>query len=176
MITDPIHNVTYAIIKDENNKIKTYCLTSKHKMIDSDSFAYFEINEESDGTQRLIDLIPAIIDLFKGNKVFVIDELDRSLHPKLSNSILNIFLNGTSNVKSQLIVTTHETSLLNLKNIRKDEIWFIEKNKNGEASLYSLEEFKPRFDKEIRKNYLLGRFGAIPNVSEFEKYKIINEN
>ncbi|MCD4692182.1 MAG: ATP-binding protein [Calditrichales bacterium] len=176
MVSDPIHNVTYALFKDENNKVKTFCLTSKHKMIDSNSYEYFEINEESDGTQRLIDLIPAIIDLFKGNKVFVIDELDRSLHPNLSNSILDISLSSTNDVLSQLIVTTHESSLLNLKKVRKDEIWFIEKNKNGEATLYSLEEFKPRFDKEIRKNYLLGRFGAIPSVSYFEKHKIVNEN
>jgi len=68
------------------------------------------------------------------------------------------------------------SSLLNLKKVRKDEIWFIEKNKNGEANLYSLAEFKPRFDKEIRKNYLLGRFGAIPSVSYFKKHNLVNEN
>lgn len=176
MVTDPIRNLTYAIIKDEKNKIRSFCLTSKHKMIDSDKYEYFEIKEESDGTQRLLDLIPAIIDFFKGNKVFVIDELDRSLHPNISNSFINTFLKSSANVTSQLIVTTHESSILNPKKIRKDEIWFVEKNKNGESSLYSLEEFKPRFDKEIRKNYLLGRFGAIPNISYFDKDTILNEN
>ncbi len=175
MVSDPIHNITYALIKDDKNQIKSYCLSSKHKMMDSDKFEFFEINEESDGTQRLIDLIPAIIDLFKNNKVFVIDEIDRSLHPNISNSLLDTFLRSSNDIQSQLIVTTHESSLLNPKKLRKDEIWFIEKSEKGEASLFSLEEFKPRFDKEIRKNYLLGRFGAVPKVSYFDKQNIMNE-
>ncbi len=165
IISNKATNITYTLFKDNKNNIKVFRLNSKHKLIDSDGYAFFEINEESDGSQRLIDLIPALIDLFKDNKVFIIDELDRSLHPNLSKSFVELFLNATAEVPSQLIVTTHESSLLNLRKIRKDEIWFIEKNQKGEAELFSLEEFKPRFDKEIRKNYLVGRFGAIPSIS-----------
>jgi len=173
LITNSINKITYALLKDNNGKVTAYKLNSKHKIMDTNEYEYFELNEESDGTQRLLDLIPALIDLFRDDKVFVIDELDRSLHPKLSNNFIDIFLENTRDIHSQLIVTTHESSLLDLKRIRKDEIWFVEKNKFGETSLYSLEEFKPRFDKEIRKNYLLGRFGAVPNINSFEKASIM---
>lgn len=105
----------------------------------------------------------------------MIDELDRSLQPNLSNKFIDIFLNNAQGIYSQLIVTTHESSLMDLKRVRKDEIWFVEKNKLGEASLYSLEEFKPGFDREIRKNYLIGRFGAIPDISNFDKEYILTK-
>ena len=130
IISNKANNITYTLYKDKKNNVKVFRLNSKHKVVDNDDYAYFEINEESDGTQRLIDLIPALIDLFKDNKVFVIDELDRSLHPNLSASFIDIFLNATTGVASQLIVTTHESSLLNLRKVRKDEIWF----KIGRAS------------------------------------------
>jgi AAA15 family ATPase/GTPase len=164
IISDKINNITYTVYKNKNNEIKAYVLNSRHKLGGSNEYVSFDFNEESDGTQRLIDLIPALVDLSKNDKVFIIDELDRSLHPNLSRSFIDIFLSSTEGVHSQLIVTTHETSLLNLRKIRKDEIWFVEKNKNGEAQLYSLEEFKPRFDKEIRRDYLVGRFGAVPSI------------
>ncbi|MFA8341390.1 MAG: ATP/GTP-binding protein [Rhodothermaceae bacterium] len=166
LITNASNDKTYSIELDGNGNIKAYKLQTKHKMASSTNYSYFELNEESDGTQRLIDLIPAIIDLIKNNKVVLIDELNRSLHPLLSNHILDLFFEESDGIKSQLIVTTHESSLLNLKKIRKDEIWFIEKNKLGESSLFSLEEFQPRFDKEIMRNYLLGRFGGVPNLKK----------
>jgi len=124
----------------------------------------FEISEESEGTQRLIDLIPGLITLLHSDKVFVIDELERSLHPSLTKTLLALFLNHSKGIKSQLIVTTHESELLDLELLRKDEIWFIEKNQAGESSVYSLEEFKLNYGKDWRRGYLLGRFGAIPMI------------
>lgn len=173
LVSNSAKNITYALFKDENGKLTAYKLYSKHKIIDTEDYEYFELNEESDGTQRLLYLIPALIDLYRDEKVFIVDELDRSLHPILSNSFIDIFLENTRTIQSQLIVTTHESSLLDLKRIRKDEIWFVEKNKLGETSLYSLQEFKPRFDKEIRRNYLLGRFGAIPNINLLNSESIV---
>jgi AAA15 family ATPase/GTPase len=73
-------------------------------------------------------------------------------------------LNNKRKNSSQLIVTTHESSLLDLKLLRRDEIWFVEKDGDGASSVYSLEEFTPRYDKDVRKGYLLGRFGAVPVV------------
>jgi AAA15 family ATPase/GTPase len=174
IISNPIDNISYAVIKDSKGEIKTFRLMTKHKIKNTSKYSYFEIKEESDGTQRLMDLIPAIIDLYRGNRIFIIDELDRSLHPVLSQNFLDIFLDCPKKLQSQLIVTTHESSLLNLKKLRKDEIWFIEKNENSESELYSLEEFKPRFDKEIRKDYLLGRFGAIPAIKQIENFEYSN--
>lgn len=174
IISNPIDNISYAVIKNSEGVVKTFRLMTKHKIKNTSKCSYFEIKEESDGTQRLMDLIPAVIDLLRGNRIFIIDELDRSLHPILSQSFLEIFLDYPKNINSQLIVTTHESSFLNLKKVRKDEIWFIEKNENGESEIYSLEEFKPRFDKEIRKDYLLGRFGAIPAIKQIDNLEYSN--
>jgi len=115
------------------------------------------MDEESDGTLRIIDLIPW---LFSGNKVSLVDELDRSLHPALSYRLLELFLEKPST--TQLIVTTHESHLLTSDLLRRDEVWFVEKDREGASKLYSLEDFAPRKDKDIRKGYLQGRYGAIP--------------
>ena len=138
--------------------VEAFKIMTKHKTTDEPT--YFDISEESDGTQRLFDIIPLLIEMMNSEKVFIVDELDRSLHPHLSRNILELFLN--TDTKSQLIVTTHESSLLDLDLLRRDEIWFIEKDKDGKSSAYSLEEYAPRHDTDIRKGYLLGRYGAIP--------------
>ncbi|TPG62864.1 AAA family ATPase [Hymenobacter nivis] len=156
----------YMICKsDDDDDLKLFKLVTQHRHIDSDQISYFDLNEESDGTQRLMDLIPGFIDAIEGEKVFFIDELDRSLHPVISRTIIDDFFNKNPASKSQLIVTTHEASLLDQDIIRKDEIWFVEKNKDGVSTAYSLEEFKPvRFDTDIQKGYLNGRYGAIPFI------------
>jgi uncharacterized protein len=82
----------------------------------------------------------------------------------------------SKNTESQLIVTTHESSLLDLNFLRRDEIWFTEKNTDGETSVYSLEEYKPRFDNEIRKAYLMGRFGATPNSAPVRHLPLLTQN
>lgn len=158
----------FLVVKNEENSIKTFKLVTWHKIKDTDEHVYFEINEESDGTQRLFDIIPALLILRNADRVFVIDELDRSIHPSICYKILDSFFKKPIR-ESQLIVTTHETNILDLELIRRDEIWFVEKNEHEASSVYSLEEFAPRYDKDIRKGYLHGRFGAIPvmgNVSD----------
>lgn len=136
----------------------------------------FDINEESDGTQRLLDIAPGLLDIFSTEKTYIIDELDRSLHADITTSIFKAFLNNTSDIHSQLIVTTHETNLLDLELIRRDEIWFVQKNKQGESSLYSLEEYQPRFDKDVRRGYLAGRFGGIPMLPNFDNLSWMNSD
>lgn len=166
IVTNPDNKKTYAISRNEKDLIIASRVIINHKVKNSTEYASFEMGDESDGTQRLFDLIPALMDLARKDRVFMIDELDRSLHPNLSNMIMDIFLNKTSKIESQLLITTHESSLLNLKKFRKDEIWFVEKDKSGQSLFFSLEDFQPRFDKEIRKAYLLGRFGATPVFKE----------
>lgn len=158
----------YSIIKRENGETQIVRLKTKHKIKNSRSFELFETKEESDGTQRIFDFIPALINLTNEDVVYIIDEIDRSLHPILTKNILLMFLKNSQNISSQLIFTTHESSLLDLKVIRRDSIWFVEKNDFGESDLYSLDEFKPRPDKLVNKDYLLGRYGAIPFVGNIE--------
>lgn len=150
------------LVFSEEDKIQALKLMTGHRVDGEKDPVLLDVSEESDGTQRLFDLIPLLLQLFSGEHVVFIDELDRSLHPHLSYKILELFLNTKPEQQSQLIVTTHESALLDLDLLRRDEIWFVEKNPEGASSVYSLEEFAPRYDKDIRKGYLLGRFGAIP--------------
>jgi uncharacterized protein len=151
-----------VFLHSDKNGIKYSRTTVKQ----SNKNTEFEIDELSDGVRRLLDILPILNQVKKENTVFIIDEIDRSLHPELSQKIIQLFHEITEGVESQLIVTTHESSLLDLNLLRRDEIWFAEKSEHGESHLYSLEEFKPRHDVELRKAYLLGRFGAIPFISD----------
>ena len=121
----------------------------------------FERSEESDGTNRLFDLIP-LYENWRNGRVVVIDEIDRSLHTKATLEFVRLFLDDPASRKAQLIATTHDGGLLDLDVLRQDEIWFAERADDKHTSLYSLLKFKARFDKDIRKDYLLGRYGALP--------------
>jgi len=122
----------------------------------------FPLNEESDGSKRLLDLLPALYRLTGQGGVFVIDELERSMHPMLARKFIESFLKIAPKSQSQLIFTTHESTLLDLDLLRRDGIWFAEKDDKGATQLYSLADFKVRKDLRIEKGYLEGRFGAIP--------------
>ena len=130
--------------------------------------AIFRLDEESDGTLRYLDLSVAFHALSRKGPghVYVIDELDRSLHPHLAREALAAFLDGrTPEGRSQLIVTTHDATLMDQELLRRDEIWLAEKNDAGATTLRSLGEFKDlRFDTELQRNYLTGRFGGVPVV------------
>lgn len=134
-----------------------------------------DLSEESDGTKRLLHLIPALHHLRTSGGVFVIDEIDRSMHPKLSWKFLEFFLKCCEGEQRQVIVTTHESNLLDLDLLRRDEIWFAEKDKSGATRLYSLADFKIRKDLEIRKHYLQGRFGAIPFLGNLDRLMVDEE-
>lgn len=164
-----------VVRKNDKNELSAFKFMTAHKVAGEDQPVLLEVAEESDGTQRLFHLIPALMELINGERVVVVDELDRSLHPHISYQLINLFLSLTVNQKSQMIVTSHESSLLTFDLLRRDEIWFIEKDTNGASNVYSLEEFSPRYDKDIRKGYLLGRFGAIPFThkgDDTEWYKV----
>jgi AAA15 family ATPase/GTPase len=158
----------YSFEKTKSGEIHAHRLTARHTKKDGKN-VYFELNEESDGTNRLIDLIPSLLDLGINDSVYFIDELDRSMHPILTREIIDFFLDKTRNTASQLIATTHESNLLDLELLRRDEIWFVEKDQNNSSSLYSLLEFKPRKETKIKNGYLNGRYGAIPFLSNPEE-------
>ena len=122
----------------------------------------FALDEESDGTQRLFDLIPMLGYVAESDKVVVIDEIDRSLHCLLTQEMFKNFIESTENRHSQLVCTTHQVLLMDLDLLGRREIWFVEKQAK-ESKLYSLDQY--RFDGDtldVSRNYLLGRFGGIP--------------
>ncbi len=121
----------------------------------------FSLSEESDGTIRLLDLIEILVNQDK-EKIYIIDEIDRCLHPQLTYKFVETYLAIAKERKIQLIVTTHESRLLDFDLLRRDEIWFVDKNQFGETNIYSLDEYNERFDNKIDKAYLEGRYGAVP--------------
>lgn len=129
----------------------------------------FDLAEESNGTKRMYDIAPDIITGLKNGETIIIDELDSSLHPFLSEYIIELFSNPETNPNNaQIIATTHDVTLLNPKILRRDQIWFTSKNKWGATDVFSLDEFDKN---EVRKStpfdklYLEGRFGAIPLIN-----------
>jgi hypothetical protein len=124
--------------------------------------------EESDGTRRLLNLVSALHRLRTRGAVYAIDEIDRSLHPILVREFFEFFLKSRDCGTGQIIVTTHESNLLDQDLLRRDEIWFAEKDQTGATRLYSLLDFKVRNDLEIRKHYLQGRFGAVPFLGNLD--------
>lgn len=127
---------------------------------------------ESEGTKKMIEIAGPIFDAILNGKILVVDELDAKLHPFLTRKIIGLFMDKSVNVKgAQLIFATHDTNLLNLQYLRRDQIWFTEKDTTDSTELYSLVEFrdetgkKVRNDRSIEKDYINGRFGAIPFMS-----------
>ena len=163
VIIESIFGKHHLLMKGEEGQISLMQLKTKHRH-ENGQLVDFSLDEESEGTQRLINLIPALFILKKApEKVILLDELDRRLHPLLSRQFLEFSLRcKTEDSRNQLIFTTHDTNLLDLDLLRRDEIWFVEKNQQGASHLYSLAEFKIRPDLKIEKGYLNGRFGAIP--------------
>jgi AAA15 family ATPase/GTPase len=177
--TFKFNNVEYSAELSENDEVKITKLVSVHELPNGERFK-FDLFNESDGTKRLLDLLPALCGSDEDmnhdyNHVYVIDEFDRSLHPNLSKSFLSTFLDGGVSVKGdQLIVTTHEAGLLDNDLLRRDEIWFVQKELDQSSYLYSLNDYNTRFDKDIQKAYLSGKFGAVPYLmSDYEKTPFI---
>ncbi len=121
----------------------------------------FNLSQESTGTLRFLAYIQNIIEMISNGGVFIVDEMSARLHPLLTKLIVDIFC-SSQNKKAQLIFTTHDISLLNNNQFRRDEVVFIDKNERGESSLYALSDLKVREDATFNKDYLQGKYGAIP--------------
>ncbi len=141
-------------------QIKTY-----HKS--SPSIAFDFLTEESQGTIKLFFIMLTVLDVVKKNKVLLIDEIEDSLHPKIIEYLFNIFRTGE---KAQLLCTTHNTRFLDLKKVRKDQIYFANKKSNGSTDLYSLYDYSDfRDTMDLEKAYLQGRFDAVPFVDDSQQ-------
>ncbi len=160
--------LNYLVQEKQGNLQASQILTVRNNNEGKEVF--FELSEESDGTRRLIDLIPTLMNLYQSNTVVIIDELERSLHALLSRKLFELFLNHPrlSQKQSQLVATTHEVTLLDIKQLfRKDEIWFTEKDETQQSVVYSLAgaNIEPL---NLVNGYLNGRFGAIPFIGDVE--------
>lgn len=145
----------------------------EHEVVDKDNNTHtYKLNfkDESSGTKVLFAFAPFLKRAFEETKVIIVDELEKSMHPKIVEFIVKLFNNKDINkVNSQLIFTTHATNLLNLEILRRDQIWFVEKNpKNGNSELYPLDSFSVRKDENIQKGYINGRYGAVPFIKDVD--------
>jgi AAA15 family ATPase/GTPase len=125
---------------------------------------------ESEGTRTWLSLADPLLTVLETGSVLCVDELDRSLHPRLALEVVHIFGDPVRNPKNaQLIFNTHDTALLgNLlsgSGLRPDEVWFVEKDTAGATHLYPLTDFKPRRDENLERGYLQGRYRAIPFIA-----------
>lgn len=161
MLRHPIENIIFILELGEDNQLNAKTLQFSH----NNTNAVFSLNEESDGTVRLLDLIEVLLTAEKG-KVYVIDEINRRFHPLLTYKFVEKYLELAKERDIQLIVTTHESKIMDFDLLRKDEINFVNKNKHGRSKIYSLERFGERFDKKISLAYLKGEYGAIPIFEE----------
>ena len=163
---------------DADSKEETYKISALHKKIDSDTFAAIPLGMESAGTLKMFALYPELQDVLEKGSVFFIDELNARLHPLLVRNFLLTFLNPEINTNhAQLIFTTHDTWQLSNQLLRRDEVWFTEKDEQGISKLYSLADFvdesgaRIRKDESYEKNYLIGKYGAIPTLKSIDIFK-----
>lgn len=163
---------------DEENKRDAYKINVLHKMIDSNDMAEIPLSMESAGTLKMFSLYPELQKVLERGSVFFIDELNARLHPLLVRNFVITFLNPEINKNhAQLIFTTHDTWQLSNQLLRRDEIWFVEKNSQQISTLYSLADFvdedgsRIRKDESYEKNYLIGKYGAIPTLKNIHIIK-----
>lgn len=159
MLRSSIDNSLFIIqLIDKDVQCKT--MEFKHQATN----AIFSIDEESDGTIRLLDLIEVLLNEDE-EKVYIIDEINRRFHPLLTYKFIEEYLKLTPKRNIQLIVTTHESKIMDFNLLRKDEIGFVDKDEEGKSTIFSLDSFDERFDKKVCKAYLNGDYGAIPKFS-----------
>jgi AAA15 family ATPase/GTPase len=154
----------FVVVK-ENGNYWVKQLRIKHKAVNEE--VLFDLEEESDGTIRLLDFVPAFRSLKVSRKVYLVDEIERSIHPLLIKKLVEKYSKDKFTM-GQLVFTTHESNLLDQSIFRQDEIWFAEKDKLGNTHLYSLSKFKEHKTIDIQKGYLSGRYGAIPFLNDLE--------
>lgn len=150
---------------DDDIKIVKLNISSQRQKNDSSEIIEFDFEKnESEGSKKMLALAGIIIDSIKKSKVLILDEFDARLHPVLTKAIIQLF-NSNKNKTAQLCFVTHDTNLLDKDLLRRDQIYFSEKNLKGETSIYSLSEIKGvRNDASFEKDYIKGKYGAIPFI------------
>jgi len=167
-------NKDVIIQKNSSGKVSIEQLEINHENNRS-NIKKFKFLEESDGTQRMFLLISILIFFKNSNWVFLIDEIEHSIHPSLIKDFINK-ISKEEDIEGQLIFTTHDTQLLDLEILRPDEIWFAEKKPDQSTTLYPLSDFKLTEVMNIEKGYLNGRFGAIPFLGDFKDLNLEDSN
>lgn len=161
----------YTFEIDENDNISIRTIEFSHET----NGVYFSLKEESDGTARLLDLIEILFRISNEN-IYIIDEIDRCLHPAMTTKIINLFLKMAIERNTQLIITTHESRLLKENILRNDEISFMLKTATGSTIIKSLEKYQLRADKKIYEALFDGTLEAIPQFNDAKLEEVVKRN
>ncbi len=169
---DDISRIEYQSNKGIEKNSKKFLTITRHKKFDKNlkqagSANFFMLMNESEGSKKMFEVSPLILNALNENRVLFMDEFDARFHPLLTKKIVELFNSG-SNKGSQFVFATHDTNLLNAKLLRRDQICFVEKDKYGASHFYSLVDFKGvRNDASFEKDYVSGKYGAIPFLGDF---------
>jgi hypothetical protein len=159
-------NIKDEIARDFRGKKLTQVFFM-HPSSDNGEGVALDFDEESAGTRKLFALAGPWLDVLDKGLVFFIDELDTSLHPLLVRFLLSLLHNPETNRrKAQLVFATHDTTVLDQTLMRRDQVWFVEKDEENATRLYPLSDYKPRKGEALQKGYLYGRYGALPFADE----------
>ena len=150
----------------EGDKVMAEVIRTKHSDKEGND-VIFTFGMESEGTMRLVDYIPMLSDILKNHAVYVIDEIERSIHPAVIKELIRLIA-AYQEMNGQLVFSTHETCLLDQDILRTDEIWFAQKNVLGSTELYSLSDFNVHATANVENGYLNGRYGGIPFMNELK--------
>lgn len=166
-------------INPSGNKIRELNILASHNKYEGDAIidkVAFPFHDESTGTIKIFALLGPWLDTLANGGVLVVDEFGASIHTKLALELIRLFQSRLNNKNAQLIITTHDTNLLRKELLRRDQIWFAEKDPHGISDIYSLVEYKinqatsVRNDASFSKDYLLGKYGAIPYFGNITKF------
>lgn len=169
---DDINRIEYQSNKEIDKSDKRFLTVTKHRKYDKNlkqvgSANFFMLINESEGSKKMFEVSPLILDALNENRVLIMDEFDARFHPLLTRKIVELF-NSASNKGCQFVFATHDTNLLSAKLLRRDQICFVEKDKYGASHFYSLVDFKGvRNDASFEKDYVSGKYGAIPFLGDF---------
>jgi uncharacterized protein len=137
----------------------------RHRAGDSKNEVSFPYSHESRGTQVLFCLAGEIVETIQGGNLLCVDELDASLHPLMVVELVKLFNDPSRNPNNaQLLFNTHDTNILECGNLRRDQVWFTEKDGHGATHLYPLTDYKPRKEENVKRGYLQGRYGGVPFI------------
>ena len=164
-VPEKMRSVLQSLGKESPERFKFPQVTFGRKLDDADEVNRFDIKDESNGTQRFFAIASLLVEAFQKGKTVVIDELECSLHALLTQEIMEVLNDDELGAKgSQFIVATHDTNLLNVEKLRRDQIILVEKGPSANTEFYSLWDVqpKPRGDASLENQYLAGRFGAVP--------------
>lgn len=152
----------------DDDEITVPKLRTFHDMTGEDMQVAFDLSDESAGTQQLFALSVSFLNALESGATIVVDELEHSMHPLLTRKLIEHFQSSAANKNgAQLLFTTHDSTLMTPSLLRRDQIWLVEKNEQGASELLSLYDFKTRNDEAYQRNYLAGRYGAVPNFGAF---------